>query len=348
MPEKMLAAVLHAPGDIRVEEVPRPEPGPGEALVRVEACGVCGSDIARMLTAGAHRMPVICGHEFSGRVVETGPGVSGAAVGDLVSVPPLIPCRVCSECQRGRFSLCLDYDYFGSRRDGAYAGYVTVPAGNLFTVPEQVPAEAAAMIDPAAIALHAIWRTRLGIGSRVAVVGAGPIGLFAVQWARLAGASDVLAIDLNDRKLAQAAEAGATHTASLAEEARDLAGDGYDVVVESAGAPVTADLAASLCARHGEAVFIGIPHAPVELAKGTFNDFLRREVSLHGAWNSFSAPFPGDEWRATADAMASGALRWKFMITHELGLEAVPETMKQLGERSIFSSKVLFLPGAGT
>ncbi|TDC55802.1 galactitol-1-phosphate 5-dehydrogenase, partial [Actinomadura sp. KC345] len=324
-----------------------PEPAPGEALVRVEVCGVCGSDIARMLKAGAHRMPVICGHEFSGRVVAAGPGVSGAAEGDLVTVPPLIPCFACGECQRGRFSLCLDYDYFGSRRDGAYAEYVTVPSRNLFTVPDGVPAVAAAMIDPAAIALHAIWRTRLGIGHRVAVVGAGPIGLFAIQWARLAGASEVLAVELDDRKLAMAKEAGATQTAAGAEQARDLAGDGYDVVVESAGSPVAADMAASLCARRGEAVFIGIPHAPVELAKGTFNDFLRREITLHGAWNSFSAPFPGGEWRATADAMASGTLNWKFMITHELGLDALPETMRALGDRSIFSSKVLFLPGSG-
>ncbi|SEG74561.1 L-iditol 2-dehydrogenase [Thermomonospora echinospora] len=345
MPEKMLAAVLHTPGDIRVEEVSRPEPGPGEALVRVEACGVCGSDIARMLSAGAHQMPVICGHEFSGRVVAAGSDVTGAAEGDLVSVPPLIPCRKCAECQRGRFSLCLDYDYFGSRRDGAYAEYVTVPSGNLFKVPEKVTPEAAAMMDPAAIALHAIWRTRLGIGHRVAVIGAGPIGLFAIQWARLAGASEVLAIDLNDQKLAMAAEAGATQTATRAEDARELAGDGYDVVVESAGSPATVDLAASLCARHGEAVFIGIPHAPIEFAKETFNAFLRREITLHGAWNSFSAPFPGREWRAVADAMASGALRWEFMITHRLGLDALPETMRRLGDRSIFSSKVLFRPG---
>lgn len=344
MSETMRAAVLHAPGDIRVEEVPRPDPGPGEALVHVAACGVCGSDIARMTSAGAHRMPIICGHEFSGRVVALGRGVTGAAEGDLVSVPPLIPCFACSPCQQGQFSLCLDYDYFGSRRDGAYAQYVTVPSANLFTVPDEVPPAAAAMLDPAAIALHAIWRTRLGIGHRVAVIGAGPIGLFAIQWARLAGAAEVLAVDVDEDRAALAREAGATHTAITTEQARDLAGDGYHVVIESAGRPATVDLAASLCARHGEAAFIGIPHAPVELAKPTFNDFLRREISLHGAWNSFSAPFPGDEWRAAADAIAAGSLRWKFMITHDLGLGALPETMRRLGERSIFSSKVLFRP----
>ncbi|GAA5073654.1 L-iditol 2-dehydrogenase [Thermocatellispora tengchongensis] len=347
MPETMQAAVLHAPGDIRVEQVPVPEPGPGEALVRVAACGVCGSDIPRMLRTGAYRFPIICGHEFSGHVVRLGEGTQGAQEGDLVSVPPLIPCHRCAPCSQGKFSLCKDYGYFGSRRDGAYAQYVTVPAENLMVLPATLDPRAAAMLDPAAIALHALWRTRLRPGHRVAVVGAGPIGLFAVQWARLAGASEVLAIELDERKAAMAVEAGATHTATGAEAAADVAGEGYDVVVESAGVPATIDQAVALAARHGEAVFIGIPHDPVVLPKPTFSSFLRREVTLHGAWNSFSAPFPGEEWRVAAKAMASGDLAWKFMITHELGLDALPETMAGLGSRSIFSAKVLFLPNEG-
>lgn len=340
----MEAVVLHAPGDMRLEQVAKPVPGPGEVLLKVAACGVCGSDIARMNSAGANVMPVICGHEFSGYITELGPGVEGFDIGALASVPPLIPCYRCDPCQRGQFSLCVDYGYFGSRRDGAYAQYVTVNAGNLLVVPESVDPRAAAMLDPAAIALHALWRTRVGVGSRVAVVGAGPIGLFAVQWAKLAGASEVLSVDLNEQKAAMAREAGATSAATSAEEARDLAGDGFDVVLESAGHPSTFDLASSLTARQGEAVFIGIPHAPVTLEKATFNKFLRHEVSLHGAWNSFSAPFPGAEWRAAMTKIADGDLAWKFMITHELGLGELPDTMRALADRSIFSSKVLFLP----
>ncbi|MFC7328100.1 galactitol-1-phosphate 5-dehydrogenase [Marinactinospora rubrisoli] len=351
MSDTMRAAVLHAPGDIRVEEVPVPEPGPTDALVRVAACGVCGSDIPRMLRpGGSYHLPLICGHEFSGHVVALGDGLAAAGtvqIGDLVTVPPLIPCETCGPCQQGNFSLCEDYDYFGSRRPGAYAQYVTVPARNLMVVPADLDPRAAAMLDPAAIALHAVWRTKLRSGHRVAVVGAGPIGLFAVQWARIAGASEVLAIDLNEQKTAMAREAGATHTATSPEEARELAGAGYDVVVESAGAPPTIEQAVTLTARQGQAVFIGIPHDPVVLPKAAFSHFLRREATLHGAWNSFSAPFPGDEWRTAARAMASGDLAWKFMITHELGLDELPGTMHRLGERSIFSSKVLFLPNEG-
>lgn len=344
MSSTMTAAVMYAPGDIRVEEVAIPTLGTGELLVKVAACGVCGSDIPRMNFSGAYHYPLICGHEFSGWVVDAAADVTGYAEGDLITVPPLLPCNVCVSCQKGDYSLCENYDYFGSRRDGAYAQYVTVPVQNAVLMPTGIDPRAAAMMDPSAIALHALLRTRIGEGSRVAVTGAGPIGLFAVQWAKIMGASEILAVDLNDEKAAMARVAGATITASGDEEALDSGAGTYDVIIESAGVPPTIKLAVNLAAKHGDAAFIGIPHSPVELDKASFSNFLRREVSLHGSWNSFSAPFPGREWHDSAARFASGDLKWEFMITHELGLDALPETMKQLADRSIFSSKVLFLP----
>lgn len=340
----MRAAVLHGPGEITVEEVPVPQPAAYEALVEVAACGVCGSDIGRMLHKGAHRLPLICGHEFAGHIVELGGEVTGFAVGELVTVPPLVPCFACAPCQRGQFGLCEDYDYFGSRRDGAYAQFVTVPAVNLLRVPPHLDPRAAAMVDPAAIALHALRRTGLRAGSRVGVVGAGPIGLFAVQWAKLSGATEVVTVDLNEEKARMALDLGADRAARSPEEAAELAGDGFDVVFESAGAAPAVDMAVSLTARHGDVTFVGIPNSEVTLQEKTFNRMLRYEISLHGAWNSFSAPFPGDEWRTAVTFLADGRLRWQPMITHELGLADLPKTLESLGERSIFSSKVLFLP----
>lgn len=343
-PQTMTAAVMHAPGDIRVGSVPVPRPEAGQVLLKVAACGVCGSDIPRMNRNGGHVMPIICGHEFSAWVEQLGDGVTDLAVGDLVTVPPLIPCWHCNQCARGNFSLCEDYDYFGSRSDGAYAQYAVSPANNVLRMPADMDPLAAAVIDPAAIALHAIWKTQLRQGDAVAVVGAGPIGLFAVQWAVMAGASHVVAIDLSVEKQPMMREAGATHAVTAKEEALAVCPAGFDVVVESAGSAVTADMAAALCAPQGEAVFIGIPHAPVELKKETYERFLRQEITLHGSWNSFSAPFPGDEWRTVAAKLVDGSLAWEFMISHSLALEELPKTMLALGERSIVSSKVLFLP----
>lgn len=139
----MKAAVLYEPGDIRVEDVPIPAIAQNELLVEVAACGVCGSDIPRMMVNGAYYSPIICGHEFAGHVVEIGEDVTDFKVGDLVTVPPLLPCRTCESCAAGHFSLCEGYDYFGSRRSGAYARYVNVPDDNALLMPAGLDPRAA-------------------------------------------------------------------------------------------------------------------------------------------------------------------------------------------------------------
>jgi L-iditol 2-dehydrogenase len=338
----MQAAVMHAPGDIRLEDRSRPVAGPGEVLLRVAAVGVCGSDLPRMLFKGAHRMPIVCGHEFSGHVAELGGGVEGFAEGDLVGVAPLLPCRACDQCATGNFSRCRDYDYFGSRRDGAYAEYVAVPVGNLLKAPEGADPRAVAMTDPASIALHAVWKAPPTVGQRGGVVGCGPIGLFAIQWMRLMGCSEVVAVDVSAQKLAQAREAGATHTYLAGEE--PPAGLLCDLLVEAAGHPSSINAAVRLAAPGGHVVFIGIPVGEVPLENRAFQHFLRQEISLHGAWNSFGAPFPGPQWRVTLEKLAANELRWEFMISHELPLHELPGMFETFRGKNAFFSKVMFRP----
>jgi L-iditol 2-dehydrogenase len=244
----MRAAVLHSPGDIRLETVPEPQVSADNVVVKVAACGVCGSDIPRMLSKGAHRMPLICGHEFSGHIVDIGRDVTGFAVGDLVAVPPLIACYRCSQCLRGEFSRCENYDYFGSRRDGAYSEFVAVPVTNLSKTPAGMDPAAAAMSDPAAIALHAVWKAGgCTVGDRGGIIGCGPIGLFAIQWLRLLGSNDVVAVDVSEQKLELARQAGATHTFLAGEPVDpDLL---CDVVIEAAGIPASISRAIRMTAR---------------------------------------------------------------------------------------------------
>lgn len=345
MSATMRAALLQTPADITVEDVSRPTiSGSGQVLLAVEACGVCGSDIGRMMVKGAHRMPLICGHEFSGRIVDASDDVDGLAIGDLVTVPPLIPCNACNRCLEGQFSLCQDYDYFGSRRDGAYTELVLSPASNVLKVPAWVDPVAAAMTDPAAIALHALRKTKLGIGSTAAIVGAGPIGLFAVQFARIAGATTVVALDVSDEKLAMAKQAGADAVFFNSEDTLTEYPEGFDVVFESAGVPIAENAAVQLCAPQGDAVFVGIPLEDVPISLANYSHFLRQEVSLHGSWNSFSAPWPGSEWTDSLDLFASGQLAWDFMVTHDLPITEVPRMMRALFDRSEHSSKVIFRP----
>lgn len=340
----MRAAILHSPGDIRMADVAKPTPGSGEVLLKVAAVGVCGSDLPRMLIKGAHKMPIICGHEFSGHIEEMGADVEGFEIGTLCTVPPMLPCGACDQCLTGNYSRCRDYDYFGSRRDGAYAEWVVVPVSNLLRVPQGCDPRAAAMVDPASIALHAIWKAGgVRVGSRGAVIGCGAIGLFAIQWMLMMGATEVIAIDVSQEKLAQAREAGAAHCFLVGEEipAALLA----DVIVEAAGHPSSVNAAITLAAPGGHVVFIGIPVGDVTLSNKTFQHILRQEVSLHGSWNSFGAPYPGPQWTVTLDKLASGALKWEFMLTHELPLEALPEMFETLqSDRTLFFSKIMFRP----
>ncbi|WP_309085650.1 galactitol-1-phosphate 5-dehydrogenase [Chelativorans sp.] len=340
----MRAAVLHSPGDIRLEDVPTPRLLDNSAMVRVASVGVCGSDLPRMLIKGAHKMPLICGHEFSGYITEVGEGLEGFSAGDLVVVPPMLPCHKCDQCLRGQFSRCRDYDYFGSRRDGAYAEYVCVPATNLLKAPEGADPRAVAMTDPASIAVHALWKAGgITFGQRGGVIGCGPIGLFAIQWMRLAGATEVVAVDVSERKLDLAREAGATHCL-LADDKRaaDLP---CDVIIEAAGHPASIASAVRLAAPGGHVSFIGIPVGEVPLANAVFQHFLRQEVSLHGSWNSFGAPFPGPQWLATLEALGTGRLKWEFLISHDLDLAELPGMFARFrDERTMFFSKVMFRP----
>lgn len=339
----MRAIVLHAPGDIRLEERPDPTAEAGHVVVRVASVGVCGSDLPRMLVKGAWKMPLVTGHEFGGHISALGAGVEGWTVGEQVAIAPLIPCRRCSQCQTGNFSRCTDYDYFGSRRDGAYAEFVAVPVGNLIKAPQHVDPRAIAMTDPASIALHAIWKAGgITVGRTGAVVGCGPIGLFAIQWLRLLGASEVIAVDVSEEKLALAREAGATATVL----SKDLAGERRkaDVVIEAVGLDSTINAAVMLAGPGGHVTFIGIPVPEVRLENATFQYFLRQEISLHGSWNSFGAPFPGPQWTTTLEKFGTGELKWEFMISHDLDLAELPEIFRRFAAKDLHFSKVLFRP----
>src|SRR5690625_495078 len=187
--------------------------------------------------------------------------------------------------------------------------------------------------------------SRLRAGDRVAVLGGGgPIGLFAVQWARIMGAAQIVAVDTSEAKAELARQAGATTALADPGQLAEVAGDGFDVVVETSGVPAVADQAVGAAGRHGDVVLIGIPNSAVQISDANWARLMRLEINIRGSWNSFSAPFPGAEWTTTLAKMASGDLAWEFMITHELGLDKVDDTISAMAPRSIHAVKVMFLP----
>lgn len=157
-------------------------------IIKVKACGVCGSDIMRVMEKGAHRYPITIGHEFAGDIVSIENKVQNLKLGDRVTVMPLIHCGYCNYCRAGEYVPCDNYKYYGSRIDGAMAEYILVNADNVLKLPDNVDYEAGAMTDPVAVALHAARKIRLELGQQVVLLGMGPISFFALQWLKTIGA----------------------------------------------------------------------------------------------------------------------------------------------------------------
>ncbi len=353
MSEKMKALILHAPGKLSVEEWEKPSPAENEVLVKVRACGVCGSDLPRVNVQGAYYHPIIPGHEFAGEVVEQGPGVEFPPVGARVTVMPLEPCMQCDYCRIGEYTMCENYSYYGSRKDGAFAQYIAVRAANCLLLPDNVSFEAGAMTDPAAVALHGLRRGELDFGWSAAVLGAGPIGLFAAQWLKLRGCGKLFVIDLFEEKLdllralGLPGEVYPVNAKSLdpVEYIRsNTAGRGVNFAIDTAGSPVTQALAVDLLAKFGNLVYVGSATGDVDFNKARFEQLLRRQLTVKGSWNSYIKPFPVNEWQTVIDFLASGQLQAEPLISHKLTLEELPDALKWMYERKQFFSKVLALP----
>ena len=185
----MKALNLHGVGDLRYEEVPMPVRKAGEVLLKIKAVGICGSDIPRVFTKGTYHFPTIIGHEFAGEIAEAD---EPELIGRGASVFPLLPCGKCEACLKEQYAQCSHYDYYGSRRDGAMAEYLAVRQENLVLLPEGVSYAEAAMSEPAAVALHAFRKAKVGVGDTLAIFGVGPIGLIMAGWARDAGVKQVM------------------------------------------------------------------------------------------------------------------------------------------------------------
>lgn len=350
--DRMSALVLHAVGDVRLDDVARPGPGEGAVLVRIGFCGVCGSDLPRIFTKGTYSFPTICGHEFAGTVEELGPGVEGVAVGDRVAVFPLLWCGECPACEQGRYVQCHDYDYLGSRCDGGFAEYVVAPVANLVPVPDNVSLEAAAMTEPASVALHAVRRGGGTLpGESVAIFGIGPIGLMVAQWVRTMGASRIFLFDIDTPKLELARGLGFeavfdSREASPVETVASLtAGAGADLTFDGAGVPPTLLAALESTRRGGRVVLLGNPSGDVTVPATLISQLMRREVSIHGTWNSdYSVHGNDDDWRTVLGAMSQGVLDLEPLITHRVSLDGAIEMLETMRDGASFYSKVLVHP----
>ncbi|MFF4253279.1 L-idonate 5-dehydrogenase [Streptomyces sp. NPDC001663] len=287
----MLGCVIHAQDDLRVEELPVPEPGPGEALIAVRFGGVCGSDLHYWRHGGVGdfrlKEPMLLGHEVVGTVVAYGAGASGPVPGTAVAVHPATPCGACPECVDGRRNVCRDTRYLGSAArfphiQGGFAAQVVVPTEQLRPLPEGLELQRAALAEPLSVALHAVRRAGDLTGRHVLVTGAGPIGCLVVAAAKAAGAARVTVTDLLPAALEYARIAGAD-TLVRADDPDDAGWPAeVDVAVEASGVAAGLDTCLRLVRRGGVVVQLGmLPPGPSPFAG---NLVVSREIELRGAF----------------------------------------------------------------
>ncbi|WP_017797928.1 galactitol-1-phosphate 5-dehydrogenase [Oceanobacillus kimchii] len=348
----MEALNLYGVKDLRYEDTPKPIiEKDDEVIIRVKAVGICGSDTSRYKKLGPYVEGMTFGHEFAGQVVEVGKSVTNFKSGDRVVACPTFSCGNCHYCKEGSPTRCVDLTVIGARDPGAYAEYTKLPERHVKILPDSIDDDTAALVEPSAVVAHGFYRTSITPGSSVAIMGVGSIGLLAVQWAKIFGASKVIAIDIDDHKLKIAQELGADIVVNPMEEnaeeiVKHYTGDlGVDLAVESAGSPITSEQVLALPKKGGEVVFLGIPYGDITLKRYYFEMIVRNELRILGSWNALSAPFPGKEWDATLHYMGTGQLNVKPMISHRLGLEAGPEIFHQITNRLSDAVKVIFHPG---
>jgi 2-desacetyl-2-hydroxyethyl bacteriochlorophyllide A dehydrogenase len=336
----MLAAVCPAPGQLRLQQVEEPSPGPGEVLVEVAACGICGTDLHIVDGSYHAEYPAIPGHELSGTVRALGVGVMHLPVGTRVAVNPNLPCRHCRQCRRGRPHLCENPEAVGVTRPGGFGARCAVPAELAVPLPEGLAPAEAALMEPVSCCLHGLEVAPPSPGDRVIILGAGAIGLLLLQLVRLSGATRVVVSEpvQTKRELAEALGADAAVDPSGADDLRqalvDAAGGPADLVVEAAGVPATAALAPELVGPGGTVLFFGVCDEEVRVAISPRRIF-REELTIVG---SYTNPFTDQR---ALDLLGSGRIEPEPIISDRFALEEAPLALARAREPD--SVKVMLL-----
>jgi L-iditol 2-dehydrogenase len=322
---------LYGPGDFRLDDVPIPEPGPGQVLLQVLVVGICGSGVHYFLDGGIGEdkvtEPFVIGHEFSARVAALGPGVSGPPVGTRVAVEPAISCGTCELCEAGHPNLCENILFCSTPpTEGALREFMAHPANLVFPLPDEISDEEGAVLEPLGIALHTVRLAKLRPGDTIAILGCGPIGLLTLQVALVSGARAAYVTDLVPERLAMAEQFGATATFRADEGdpvawiAEQTNGRGVDVAFETAWADETPAQAAEVARRGGKVIMAGIPRENIAVFPA---HYCRRKGLTIKYVRRMKHTYP----RAIA-MVRDGLLDVQSVVTHRFPLEKAAEAYR--------------------
>jgi L-iditol 2-dehydrogenase len=343
----MKALLLSHYNQLEMADVPAPTPGLGEVLVRVAACGICGSDVHGYDGSSGRRIPpIVMGHEAAGTIAALGGDVTNLAKNERVTFDSTISCGACEFCKRGELNLCNHREVIGVscgdyRRAGAFAEYIVVPSRIVYRLPPNISFPEAALLEAVAVAVHAVSLAESVPKRTALVIGAGTIGLLCLQALRVAGCSRIFVADIDPSRLGLAKELGATTVLSpeleFAKQVGHLTGgEGVDLVVEAVGRNETVGTAIDAVRKGGTVILVGniAPEVTLPLQK-----VVTRQIRLQGSCAS------AGEYPRAIELMASGAINVKPLITAIAALEEGPEWFKRLHAREPGLTKVVLTPG---
>lgn len=332
IPKKMKAAVVTKPYEMKITEVDVPSVKPDEVLIKVKATGICGTDIS--IYTGKYssdKLPLIPGHEFSGIVAAVGENITEFAVGESVTADINMSCGTCYYCRKGQKLMCPEFNQLGIHINGSFAEYVAAPAEQVHKIPDGMPFEYAAFIEPLSCSIHAFKATDVTIGSSVAIIGAGGLGIMHTQVAKLRGAAPIILVSRNKKRNDIAMEMGAvdfvidpTEVDAVAEVKRLTDGRGADFVVESVGTTETYEQSFQMVRPGGAVAAFGITEGDATMPLNTF-DLVLKELNVAG-----SCAGVGEDWSDAITLLQYGRILPDQVFSLKIPLEELEETLKQL------------------
>lgn len=330
-----------------------------EVIVKVRAAGICGSDIPRVYKNGAHKMPLIIGHEFSGEV-DASLNDDSEWSGKRVGVFPLIPCKKCPECIAKRYEMCSSYSYLGSRRDGAFAEYVAVPKWNLMELPENVTYEQAAMLEPMAVAVHAMKQLNISQNDKVCVCGVGTIGQLLVMFLMERGIGNIYAIGNKQSQKELLINIGlpSDHYFDMKQNENldkwvddKTDGRGFDAYYECVGRCESVSQGFDYVGTGAQICLVGNPLSDMNIDKNVYWKILKKQLTIKGTWNStyYGSDDPKayfDDWHYVLNKLSEGKLFPEKLISHRLKLEELETGLQIMRDKSEDYCKIMVVQDA--
>ncbi|MFQ5835256.1 MAG: zinc-binding dehydrogenase [bacterium] len=326
----MVQAKLVSAEKIKLEKTPIPSVASDEVLIQVKVCGICGSDIHAY--KGRHPFvhpPIVLGHEFSGMVSEIGSGLKGISKGEKVTVEPNIVCGRCYNCLHGRYNICLNLKVIGCvGYNGAFAEYIVVPKDKVVKLPQEITYDEAALIEPAAVAVHAVKKAEQRVGGRVVILGAGPIGLLVMQMAKISGADEVIITDLLDYRLKKARDLGADRAINSRREnlvsliKGDYGEAGIDLIYDCVGIEETVSQAIQIARKGTKILIVGVPEEKIGVNLAYVQD---RELEILG-----SLMYLRKDFTTAIELIHQGKVRVGPLISHHFTLEEIDKAFQKI------------------